>query len=235
MKNYNKSLSYRRNHELDCELFEMKGVWPFHLIGSLTAIPFLLGINYSALKASDFAFLVLFLLYYSFIRPRIYRGDISAYYRRKYSKRLLSAVTWFVSLEVFAVWRLLTITLFRGIKYKDYLFIVRDVYHPIATNITILIALFLFYLTFYQDKYTTIKEYSNGINYNIKELGMNPREALNEFLRIKDEEYGVQEFWGMYYDHPEIDSKEKSISTNEVEDNDEDYLIRRNPREKVRR
>lgn len=238
MRDYNKSLRYRKHHHLGLQTFEKEGLLFHIVIGTITAVIFILfKIEYfKVIKASDFVFLIVFAIYQFILKPKIYRGEIKAYYRRTYETTVKS-IYLYSFIGAISVWRFVAIAVYEILKTHNVSTVFTNIYHPIATPITIIISLFMFYLTYYQDKYTTIKEYSNRINYKIKELGMDENTATRLFLLEKDKEYGIKQFRGMYYDYDyeEEKSNENKDLDDEKKKNEEkkeENMIRRNPRQK---
>ena len=234
MKNYNKSLRYRKHQELGMKYFELEGLSFGFALGAISAVIILIfKLQYNhMLKASDFVFLISIGLYQLILKPKIYRGEINAYYRRNY-KILIRFMEIYAFWGTMAVWRFLIMATYQGIKTHDLSIVLGNIYHSKATPITILASLLIFYLTYYQDKYTTIKEYSNKVNYKIKELKMHESDAIRKFYEEKDKEYKIKEFRGMYYDYKEGENTGKNEELNIEEEKrkkEEENMIRRKPR-----
>ena len=236
---YNEKLSYRIHHELNNH-FSNHRLWFFWIIVSALITGILAFFRYSyshALKSFDFATSLIIVFYVIFIRPAIFKGKIKAYYRRRY-KDLPALTGLYLRIAILSTGRILTASSFYYLIYKTgiedaYLSkIFENLYHPIATQIAVVIPLLLFFIMFYQDKYVTVREYSNEINYRLKELNFGLRSAVEDFLATKDEEYGIKEFKGMYYDYEEQKEQEKNESKIEKEKKPEEdeALIRRSSR-----
>lgn len=195
---YNKKLKYRENPEL-IDDFDYGF---FITIFIATAIPTLILTwleinNYFPLSLSiGFASLVLIVLYKLIIRPQIYKGNIRAYYRRKYENISKVNNKFFIAITVL-ISRFILFSIESLIKENDILQSIN------LQGILITIAIFslMLYLSFFQEKYTTIKEYSDKINYEMKFNNRNYKDALELFYKKKDKEHGVKEFDGTYFNY----------------------------------
>lgn len=234
MNKYNKTLRYRRNHQLIFDTFEASGFFTNFAMGAvISLIIFWLNIPYtSAFKGFDFAMLVSILSYQLILRPRIYRGDIKAYYRRSY-KKLKFIITNFAFVGVTSMWRFVILSGTQIYNEESLLVLYKDIYHPVTTLIVTILSLLVFYLTYYNDKYTTIREYSNSINFNIKENGMHEKDAIWRFGVEKDREYDVKEFRGTYYDYDDTNQKHKNEIIKNKKQEEERKGIRREQRRKL--
>jgi len=233
VKDYNKTLRYRKHYELYIPYF-------YFNVGIFLAIPSFITIAiiklfsipyFPWLKASDFIFLILFSMYLFYLRPQIYRGKIKAYYRRSY-KKIEKAVQLYVKIGIIGALRFIIMGILDILKTKNITAPFLEMFHPVSAILTVLSAFLFLYLVFYQDKYVSIEEYSNRINYKIKELKMNDRRAIEEFLEEKDKEYNIKEFHGMYYDISEAkkynsDKKKQNITENKKEEIKEEPLRRK--------
>ena len=235
---YNKKLRYRTHHELN-EDFTNYRLWFFWFAVAAVIIAVLgnLGFIYPSIKPFEFAIFLISMFYLFIVKPLIMRGKITAFYRRSY-KGLSLIATIYTRVAMIATGKVLGTCLFyivftRDIDYimelSQYLF---HPFHRVYSTIAVAISLLLFFLMFYQDRYVTIREYSNEINYRIKELNFGLRSAVENFMAQKDKEYGIKEFNGMYYDYEEQkhqkENKKKIKEKSESEKNE--TLLRRSSR-----
>ena len=210
--NYNKKLKYRRNYEYDIKILDIDYasliiILPVSLVISLVMVVFSMDYGFP-FKAFDFAFLALILPYQLFIRPKIYRGEIKAYYRRSYGN-FKNIVNWTMLFGLIGAWKYLMLFSYHYYNTKDLLAFAEGNFHYVVTPLTVFSLLFIFYYSFYQDKYSTIREYSNTVNYYMKNKKMNENGAVNTFKFMKDKEYNIKEYAGTYYDMEEEILEEK--------------------------
>lgn len=202
---YNKKLRYMQHYKLENILNKKIAFKTFLLSVGLTLILKYLSKPYPPyLRSFDLAISLIFILYLLILRSNIYKGNIIAYYRKDYSLALLNIGKTYYILANMSIGRLITFLMF--IKKNSFFMssFYKGFYHPITTNLVIAISLILFYMFFFQDKYTTIKDYSNQITYRRKELGMYKKEAIKDFIKTKNKEYDIKEFDGVYYDENEV-------------------------------
>lgn len=223
---YNKNLQYRRHHQLTTKGLDI-GTIPFNMGVSLVIVVIMIFLDieyFNILKAFDFGMFISISLYQLVLKPKIYRGEIKAYYRRDYQK-LNGLITKYTFIAGTSQTRFILFGAYTFFIERNLRGVFVNSFHYIATPVSILISLLFLYITFYQDKYSTIREYSNKVNYNIKSRGMDERTAILAFKTEKDEDFNIKEFRGMYYDHPEEEREEN----HEIE-KEEELPIRRNPR-----
>lgn len=224
---YNRKLKYMQHHQLGGDISLVYGVSLIAII--ITFIITFFDVKYTPyLKAFDVAIYSTFLVYFYMLRRNIYKGKIKAYYRRDYNDISIITGVYLIALGS-AKGRLLVVFLKYFFKNEGKIIIdeiLENAYIPFITWPTVLISIYVFYLVFFSDKYVTIKEYSNEVNYRRKELEMNEKDAINDFLRCKDEQYNIREYDGVYYDYKE--TNKKSINVNDEKKDNE--IVRRSYR-----
>lgn len=232
---YNKKLKYMQHHELK------KIKYP---TGFVTGIAVATTIIARIFKKAYPSFLVsfyvttmvLFSFYTFFIKPAIYKGNIVAYYRRSYSPRLRRFINYYRILVNFAVvsvaycvvytvFFLKAITLdYVPIQIDDMvellqgnkvLYILKQSFDFKGVLTAVIVSLLLLYYMFFEDKYITIANYSNGVVYRMKELGMYFESAVKDLLETVDKEHDVKAFKDIYYDFG--DGKHEPKNTNRAD------------------
>lgn len=179
-----------------------------------------------ALLSLEVTVLIMYLIYNLFIKKLIYKGKVTAYFRRDYTpqgkvmvfigKRVKGIVfRASIVLSYFAVSVMLG-----GFTNDMLLSIMQRMFNPNIVVPLVIFGLFSFYFMFYQDRYITIRNYSNKVTNNIKR-GMNEEKAFMEFINKRDKELGISSFNGYYYDK---DDKKRSKYSKENLDFDLSFL-----------
>lgn len=235
---YNRKLKYRLHHQLSPD-FSNYRLWLFW-IGVISPIIIVLGyfeFIYPSIKSIELAIFAVSVFYLFILRPAIMKGRITAFYRRSY-EGLTFVIFLYSRIAMIATGKVIGTCLFYIIVVRDFEFIIEvakvlfEPYHPVYTRFVIALSLILFYLVFYHDRYVSIREYSNEINYRIKELNFGLRSAVEDFMAHKDREYGIKEFNGMYYDYEEQKQEEekKTLKNKKKINKTNENLVRRSSR-----
>lgn len=244
---YNKRLKYMQHHQL------RKINYP---TGFITAIAMGVAIIARIFKKTCPSFLLSFnatiiilsLIYALVIRPAIYKGKIIAYYRRNYSPRLQRFVNYYKLLINFAVVNIVFCIIYtvffiraitsdyipvpiddivRFLQGNKFLYILKQSYNLKGIIVASIISFLLLYYLFFEDEYITIADYSNGIVYRMKELGMYFESAVSDLMKTKDKEHNVKAYGGIYYDFKDKKSKDVSIKEEKPEKKEEEPVRRR--------
>ncbi|PLS15038.1 hypothetical protein CVD28_24470 [Bacillus sp. M6-12] len=163
-----------------------------------------------ALATLDFSFTVLAVLFWLFVKPRMLRGDITAYYRRDYRK--MKSSMFLIQLFIQgALMRFAVVALY----YALTLYLVKDspkeieTYQEVVSQILInptvsMIAIAGFslamYVLFYHERYATIREFSNSVVEIYSSHPYTEEGAVNEFIERKDRELRLSDIDGVRYD-----------------------------------
>jgi len=207
---YEKKATYLWHQEL-ADIFS-KGFWSQIKINFIIVL--ILGLilrDYPiSLGALDVAFSVMALLFYFLVRPFIMRGKLKAYFRRTYyGKSLYTDFMAYMiqgSLIRTTLWGFfygLVILAERGNDFhyeKAIEGLQQMLIHPITTPLAVVLALVYFYWVFYQEKYTTIPNYSNGVMQRYLYGGLNMEGAFRSFRKDTDAEHKIERYVGVRYD-----------------------------------
>lgn len=235
---YNKALNYRAHPYLIDNFYA-----PFLMGNFVRTGIVLLGFkvfdlgfeHYSIIRALGLASILCLSVYKHWIRPNLYNGNTKAYYRRNYEKVsgwnnfYFSVSSGFAS--AFVIYSLIDIwkgiTLYHILGQNPLIGVFRSASNPLGFLIAILMLLWMIYRSFFEDKYVSIKEFSDKINFQMKFNEKTFSEALALLYEEKDQEYDVKEFDGTYFDlkgYPVKTSKDNTETKKET-------LIRREMRE----
>lgn len=157
------------------------------------------------------------LVFIKIVKPLLYNGTIKGYYRRNYKGlRFLLDLYWFL-----AIGSALRLVVAEGFYIVNTLKINRDalikamkyMYFPPVTISVLIISLVLFYLSYFQDKYISIRDFSNTVIDIIRKDGVSKEVAISTVKQMKDIEYGVSSYNGVLYeeDKAETIKKEKDM------------------------
>lgn len=233
MKNrYNRKLKYRTHHELNTD-FSNSRLWLFWTLVLTPIISFLgyFEFTHPSIGPIEFTLFLVSIFYLFILKPLIMQGRITAFYRRSY-KNLSWIIMVYSRIAMIATGKVIGTCLFYLIFTRDIDFIMElaqilfKPFHPVYSTAVVIISLILFFLIYYQDRYTTIREYSNGINFRIKELNLGIGAAIKDFMAQQDEEHGIKEFNGTYYDYEE----QKKEIKEETDSQSNKPLLRRTSR-----
>ncbi len=229
---YNKKLRYREHPSLKDRLTLEQFFILLGFTGVINLFLIFLTDNdgYSSLiKTIDFWSLIILVVYSYILRPKIYRGKIKAYYRRDY--KMVSKVTngYFILIGTLSS-NFLTRTMIRAMDLKSFNQAFQGLFHPMGILVTVSTFVMVIYIIFYNDKYVSVQEFSDEVNYRMMFKKMHLQGAIDSLYRCKDKEYGVKEFYGTFYDIEEGKAKleiEREILKRQRENN-----LRRERRDK---
>jgi hypothetical protein len=207
---YRKKMQYLMHLQLREEY--MKGFGVMTRINFVLILWFWLAMReYPAfLGTLDFSFTVLFALFYFFVKPKMLKGEIPAYYRRNYTdiKYVLWVMNFFVQGGII---RFSILVLYYGItfylvrndvyeveKYKE--IVLNMLINPTISAVAFGMSIFFIYLLFYQEKYTTIRDYSNRVVEICRFSRCTEAEAVRQFIHWRDRQLQLDSFNGIKYD-----------------------------------
>jgi hypothetical protein len=177
----------------------------------------------AVLGTLDFSFTVLFTLFYFFVKPKMLRGEIPAYYRRNYEdiKYAIWVMNFFVQggiirFFVLVLYYGITFYLVRDDKYEweEYKEIVLNMLiNPTVSVVAIVMSILFVYLFFYQEKYTTIRDYSNRIVELCSFSHCTEREAFHQFIQLRDYQLGLESLSRVKYDGAFASMSENSVDS----------------------
>lgn len=235
---YNKALSYR-THPYLIDTFNM----PFLMKNFIRTGIILVGFkvfdlgfeHYSIIRSIGLASILCLSVYKYGIRPNLYNGNIQAFYRRNYEKVSgwndfyfsisIGFASAFVIYSLFDLWK--GISLYHIFQQNPLIDVFRSASNPLGFLLAFLMLLWRIYRSFFEDKYVSIKEFSDKINYQMKFNEKTFSEALALLCQEKDQEYDVKEFDGTYFDIQGCPVKEAK----ETAQPKKETLIRREMRE----
>lgn len=162
------------------------------------------------LATLDLAFTLLAVLFHFVLKPKLLKGEVQGYYRRGYRDVKVTAflIHFFIKggiqrFIVMALYYGVSLYLVRGDtreveRYQGY--ILETVLNPIMWLVAIAVFAFVLYQLLYKEKYTTIREFSNGVVEIFTSYPYNEEGAVNEFIRRKDGELNMFDVEGVKYD-----------------------------------
>lgn len=184
------------------------------------------------LATLDVAFTVLAIGFHILLKPKLLKGEIQGYYRRSYRDMFMTPflIHFFIK---GGIQRFVIMALYYGLS----LYLVRDnpgevgqyqgliletVLNPTMWLMAIALFSFVLYQLLYKEKYTTIREFSNGVVEIFTSYPYNEEGAVNEFVRRKDAELNLFDVDGVRYDghmiasEPSHDWKERNSAQEEA-------------------
>lgn len=186
----------------------------------------------------DIWMVVFYTFYIIIIREMILAGKLKAYYRRFNSfdgviVYLYNAILPMCILR--ASWIGLTLVyniIFKYTAIAQFTTDILDILNPFRIELVLAfsISLIAFYKAYFEDKYTTPEEYTNGIGYREYNLGMNRLQAHNSFCLDKDKEYGLYDYHkAKGYKYSKTNAKtsysKTTLRTNQLRDEDGSTIL----------
>lgn len=162
------------------------------------------------LATLDLAFTVLAVAFHFVMKPKLLKGEIQGYYRRSY--RDMKATSFLIHFFIKGgIQRFIVMALYYGVslylvrgdssevgRYVGY--ILETVLNPLMWLVAIAVFTFVLYQLLYKEKYTTIREFSNGVVEIYTSYPYNEEGAVNEFIRRKDGQLNLFDVDGVKYD-----------------------------------
>lgn len=145
------------------------------------------------IKAFDFALAVPFTIYLFILRPKMYAGEITAYYRKRYLGYFWSVGKFYCTIAAISAGRIgmaLIYVIYQERNLGYVLSSLEGIYHPKITFIVLGISIFLYYIFFYQNKYIKMQEYSAVMGHGMLSLKLSETEAFINLMEIMDRKYG---------------------------------------------
>ena len=235
---YNKMFRYKEHYDLKRLFDENSYVRYFTDILIMLILLFIFSYP-DWLKATDVVLSLFYIVFLKVMEPMMYRGDMPAYYRREYDYK---DVGLYIFLKKYSVYSLIRFIFVAVVDYmnrvegipQDSIF--KGMYQRFTTPITLILVLYAISNVYFRNRYISIKDYSNGILFRMKELQMGEREAVVDLTKRRDEELGISEYNGYAYDLDKKNKKGKSEKSDkfgtEEMDKEENENIRRQGRTK---
>ncbi|WCK57667.1 hypothetical protein PP175_26900 (plasmid) [Aneurinibacillus sp. Ricciae_BoGa-3] len=146
----------------------------------------------------DFSFTVLSVLFFIFIKPRMMKGEIPAYYRRDYQS--IKFLMFFMKVFILGgVMRFPILALFYGLNlylvrndtvewehYKSTVYAIIN--NPSINALAVGAFALAIFILFYQQRYASIQEFSNGVVEIFSRNVYSEEGAVKEFIRRKDQQ-----------------------------------------------
>lgn len=162
------------------------------------------------LASLDFSFTVLSLIFLFWLKPKMLRGEITAYYRRDYRK--MKGSMFFIQLFIQGgIMRFLVLLLYYGValylvrnnsvelaQYKEVIF--QILVNPLMMLVALAGFALAIYLVFYHEKYVTIREFSNSVMEIYSSYPYTEEGAVKEFISRKDRQFHLLDVDGVRYD-----------------------------------
>lgn len=219
------------------ELIQLQGLFPsqFSLIFILISIfLFTVGGYPKPMAAYDFSFAVVAVIFMKVIFPQMLKGNITAYYRRSYSgfRYILSLTMFFTAGAVIRGIYLVLVLLFKfyqsnGVSISSVQWFIGLTFHPGYNLLGAGMALFLIYKLFYDDRFATIKDTSNGVFDLMTKSGMRYNEAFSAYTRLRDRQLGIKSHNGVKYEPTDIIDEIRPPSYKEMEERREQEELER--------
>lgn len=150
------------------------------------------------LATMDATFVVLSGIFFYIIKPKMLSGKIKAYYRRDYNDIRLLIMGAVILIQGALIRFPIIFGMLIFSKYlskspyesERYLGMMKQMLiNPNISIFAVIFALVVLYFVFYNERYTSIKGYSNGVTHLVVNSGMHFDLASREYIRIKDKEY----------------------------------------------